>query len=37
MYVLLSQKKVKELVITRELVERPAPPLEVLREVDEAA
>ena len=37
MYVLPSQKKVKELVITKEMIERKAAPLEVLREVDEAA
>jgi len=37
MYFLPSQKKVKELVITKEMIERKAPPLEVLREVDEAA
>jgi len=37
MYVLPSQKKVKELVITREMIERKAAPLEVLHELDEAA
>lgn len=37
MYVLPSQKKVKELVITKEMIERKAAPLEVLREIDEAA
>jgi ATP-dependent Clp protease ATP-binding subunit ClpX len=37
MYVLPSQKKVKELVITKEMIERQAAPLEVLREIDEAA
>ena len=37
MYVLPSQKKVKELVVTKDMVERKAPPLEVVREVDEAA
>lgn len=37
MYVLPSQKRVKELVITREMVERKAPALEVIRELDEAA
>jgi ATP-dependent Clp protease ATP-binding subunit ClpX len=37
MYVLPSQKKVKELVVTKDMVERKAPPLEVIREVDEAA
>jgi ATP-dependent Clp protease ATP-binding subunit ClpX len=37
MYVLPSQKKVKELVITRDMIERKSAPLEVLREIDEAA
>ncbi len=37
MYVLPSQKKVKELLITKEMIERKAAPLEVLREIDEAA
>ncbi|HEY0428641.1 MAG TPA: ATP-dependent Clp protease ATP-binding subunit ClpX [Pyrinomonadaceae bacterium] len=37
MYVLPSQKKVKELIVTKEMVERKAPPLEVMREVEEAA
>ncbi len=37
MYVLPSQKKVKELVITKDMIERKAAPLEVLREIDEAA
>jgi ATP-dependent Clp protease ATP-binding subunit ClpX len=37
MYVLPSQKKVKELVVTKEMVERKAPALEIIREVDEAA
>lgn len=37
MYVLPSQKKVKELVITKEMVERKTPTLEVVRELDEAA
>ncbi len=37
MYVLPSQKRVKELVITRDMVERKAPALEVIRELDEAA
>jgi ATP-dependent Clp protease ATP-binding subunit ClpX len=37
MYVLPSQKKVKELVVTKDMVERKAPPLEVIREVEEAA
>ncbi|MCA1622869.1 MAG: ATP-dependent Clp protease ATP-binding subunit ClpX [Acidobacteria bacterium] len=37
MYVLPSQKKVKELIITKEMVERQAPALEVIREIEEAA
>jgi ATP-dependent Clp protease ATP-binding subunit ClpX len=37
MYVLPSQKKVKELVITKDMIERKAAPLEVLHELDEAA
>lgn len=37
MYVLPSQKRVKELIITREMVERKTPALEVIRELDEAA
>ncbi len=37
MYVLPSQKKVKELVITKDMVERKTPPLEVVRDVEEAA
>jgi ATP-dependent Clp protease ATP-binding subunit ClpX len=37
MFVLPSQKKVKELLITKEMVERKAPALEVVRELDEAA
>ena len=37
MYVLPSQKKVKELIITKEMVERKAPALEIVRELDEAA
>jgi len=37
MYVLPSQKKVKELVVTKDMVERKAPALEIIREVDEAA
>lgn len=37
MYVLPSQKKVKELVITRDMIERKAAPLEVLHDIDEAA
>jgi len=37
MYVLPSQKKIKELVVTKEMVERKAPALEVIREIEEAA
>jgi ATP-dependent Clp protease ATP-binding subunit ClpX len=37
MYELPSQKKVKELIITEEMVERRAPALEVIREIEEAA
>jgi len=37
MYILPSQKKVKELIITKDMVERKAPALEVVRELDEAA
>jgi ATP-dependent Clp protease ATP-binding subunit ClpX len=37
MYYLPSQKKVKELIITKDMIERKAAPLEVLRELDEAA
>jgi ATP-dependent Clp protease ATP-binding subunit ClpX len=37
MYVLPSQKRVKELIITKDMVERKAPALEVIRELDEAA
>lgn len=37
MYVLPSQKRVKELIITKEMVERKVPALEVIRELDEAA
>lgn len=37
MYVLPSQKRVKELVITKDMVERKAPALEVIREIEEAA
>ena len=37
MFVLPSQKKVKELIITKEMVERKAPALEIVRELDEAA
>lgn len=37
MYVLPSQKKIKELVITKDMVERKAPALDAIRELDEAA
>ncbi len=37
MFVLPSQKKVKELIITKDMVERKAPALEIVRELDEAA
>jgi ATP-dependent Clp protease ATP-binding subunit ClpX len=37
MYLLPSQKKVKELVVTKDMVERKAPALEVIREIEEAA
>ncbi len=37
MYVLPSQKRVKELVITKDMVERKAPALEVVRDMEEAA
>ncbi len=37
MYVLPSQKKVKELVITKEMVERKTPVLELVVDLDEAA
>ena len=37
MYILPSQKRVKELVITKDMVERKAPALEVIREIEEAA
>jgi ATP-dependent Clp protease ATP-binding subunit ClpX len=37
MYVLPSQKKVKELVITKDMVERTTPALEVVRDIEEAA
>ena len=36
MYVLPSQKRVKELVITKDMVERKAPALEVVREIEES-
>ena len=37
MFVLPSQKRVKELIITKDMVERKAPALEVVREIEEAA
>ena len=37
MYVLPSQKRVKELIITKEMVERKAPAFELIREIEEAA
>jgi len=37
MYVLPSQKRIKELTITKEMVERKAPALEVVRDLEEAA
>ena len=37
MYALPSQKKVKELTITKDMVERKAPTMEIVRELDEAA
>ncbi len=37
MYALPSQKKVKELTITKEMVERKTPTMEIVRELDEAA
>ncbi len=37
MYVLPSQKRIKELIITKDMVERTAPTLEVVRELEEAA
>jgi ATP-dependent Clp protease ATP-binding subunit ClpX len=37
MYHLPSQKKVKELVVTKDMVERKAPLLEVVRDIEEAA
>jgi ATP-dependent Clp protease ATP-binding subunit ClpX len=37
MYFLPSQKKVKEVVITKEMVEHQAPVFELIREIDEAA
>ena len=37
MYELPSQKKIKELIITKDMVERKAPALEVVREIEEAA
>ncbi len=37
MYVLPSQKRVKELIITKDMVDRKAPTLEVVRDLEEAA
>lgn len=37
MYLLPSQKRVKELIITKDMVERKAPALEVIRDMEEAA
>jgi ATP-dependent Clp protease ATP-binding subunit ClpX len=37
MYHLPSQKKVKELIVTKDMVERKAPMLEVVRDIEEAA
>jgi len=37
MYVLPSQKKIKELIVTKDMVERKVPALEVIREIEEAA
>ncbi len=37
MYALPSQKKIKELIITKDMVERKVPTLEIVRELDEAA
>ncbi|MBA4120871.1 MAG: ATP-dependent Clp protease ATP-binding subunit ClpX [Acidobacteria bacterium] len=37
MYLLPSQKRVKELIITKDMVERKTPALEVVREIEEAA
>jgi len=37
MYILPSQKRVKELIITKDMVERKAPALEIVREIEEAA
>ena len=37
MYVLPSQKRVKELIITKDMVERKTPALEVVRDMEEAA
>ena len=37
MYLLPSQKKIKELIITKDMVERKAPAFEIVRELDEAA
>ena len=37
MFVLPSQKRIKELIITKDMVERKAPALEIVREIEEAA
>jgi ATP-dependent protease Clp ATPase subunit len=37
MYVLPSEKKVKDLVITKEMVERKAPVFDVIAPIEEAA
>ncbi len=37
MYLLPSQKRIKELIITKDMVERKAPALEIVREIEEAA
>ena len=37
MYLLPSQKKIKELIITKDMVERKAPAFEIVRELEEAA
>jgi len=37
MYLLPSQKRIKELIITKDMVERKTPAFEVVREIEEAA
>ncbi len=37
MYILPSQKRIKELIITKDMVERKAPALEIVRDLEEAA